>query len=42
MTHIDTAAYYEFNKPVNESYVKFKVVHAPGNKYLQASYIVRA
>ncbi len=37
----DTAAYYEFNKPVNESYGKFKIVHNPGTEYQQASYIVR-
>ena len=37
----DTAAYYEFNKPVNESYGKFKIVHHPGTAYQQASYIVR-
>jgi len=41
LTHEDTAAYFEFNKPANESYGKFKVVHNPGNKYQQASYIVR-
>lgn len=37
----DTATYYDFNKPVNESYGKFKIVHTPGTEYQQASYIVR-
>ena len=37
----DTAAYYEFNKPVNESYGKFKILHNPGAEYQQAAYIVR-
>src|SRR5579872_943969 len=41
LAHGDTAAYCEFNKPVNEFYGKFKIVHKPGNEYQKASYIVR-
>jgi len=41
LTHVDTTAYHEFNKPVHEWYGNFKVVHRPGTAYSQASYIVR-
>ncbi len=41
LTHGDTSAYNEFNKPVNEFYGKFKIVHNQRAEYQHASYIVR-
>ncbi|MGZ3778203.1 MAG: hypothetical protein ACXVI9_11755 [Mucilaginibacter sp.] len=41
LTHGDTVAYHEFNKPVHEWYGNFKVVQKPAVQYSQVSYLVR-
>jgi hypothetical protein len=41
LTHADTSAYYEFNKPVSEPYGKFKLVQNTRGENNEVSYIVR-
>jgi hypothetical protein len=41
LTYIDTTAWYEFNKPITESYGDFKIVHSAKYDHVPVSYLVR-
>jgi hypothetical protein len=41
VTHIDTAAYYEFNKPIHESYGDFRIIRKANNDQRSTSYLVK-